>query len=129
MTMVRLEPVAPPSRVKHSTTEPLCSLYVTLKLATHYTFCYFCQTTCTFEFTKNFLCLHLLCLLKTLVIFDSVNLFYFESVVCGFTIHQKIWNPQINSELLCELESNKFDKNAAAVSCERCEYSQANSTN
>ena len=32
MTPVRLEPVAPQSRVKHSTTEPLCShIYVWLK--------------------------------------------------------------------------------------------------
>ena len=28
MTSVRLEPAAPPSRVRHSSTEPLCSLEV-----------------------------------------------------------------------------------------------------
>ena len=32
MTPVRLEPAAPRSRVKHSTTEPLCSLVIVVIL-------------------------------------------------------------------------------------------------
>ena len=39
MTLVRLEPAAPRSRVKHSTTDPLGSLnnvYITFKIVTHF---------------------------------------------------------------------------------------------
>ena len=32
-TLVRLEPAAPQSRVKHSTTEPLCSLKMLVRIA------------------------------------------------------------------------------------------------
>ena len=42
MTPVRLEPAAPRSRVKHSTTEPLCSLAIirinTMKLVVDYNY-------------------------------------------------------------------------------------------
>ena len=44
---------------------------------------------------------------------NSVNLFDFKSVICGFHFYQKIWDPQIDEELMCKLmePSNKFDKN------------------
>ena len=42
-----------------------------------------------------------------------MNLFDFKSVICGFHVYQKIWNLQIDEELMCELmePSNEFDKN------------------
>ena len=44
---------------------------------------------------------------------NSVNLFDFKSVICGFHVYQKIWDLQIDKELMCELmePSNESNEN------------------
>ena len=47
---------------------------------------------------------------------DSVNSFKFKSVIRGFHVYQKVWEPQLNEELHCLLEpANEYDKNAVAI--------------
>ena len=48
--------------------------------------------------------------------FDSVNSFEFKSVICGFHVYQKVWEPQLNMELHCLLEpANEYNKNGVAI--------------
>ena len=52
---------------------------------------------------------------------DSVNSFQFESVIRGFHVYQKVWEPQLNEELHCLLEpANEYDKNAVAIVRDDC---------
>ena len=42
--------------------------------------------------------------------------FEFESVIRGYHVYQKVWEPQMNETLDCKLEpTNEFDKHAVSV--------------